>query len=507
MKHFDHFKASYPDSTFNNNVKQIKVNTRTPTICHVCGKTFPSELRLKRHMLDHKQENVYKCPHCDLTFDEVAAFKKHKSSHQMLDLHVDKNGKGLSHAKMQELFKGVEVHDEKHPSGLPYKCGVCEKRFSKLKSVHRHVRLIHMKEEDKTFVCHICKRGFTLSAALRTHMRLHANSKPYKCRLCNKKFRQVGHIKDHLLHHGGAHLKCTLCNKMFKSKGNLHRHMKTHCKTLPFQCPKPDCKAGFHSLFPFLTHCSVCLDSVDVNSNLECNICKESFLASDIISHYHIHENDSKFPCEMCGMTFNNYQGLFYHKEKSGHFLESEFVAPRNNRNTTAEEKDKPKESHAFNVEDLLNQYDYIEEEDCGFANKEISRKTEQNTQSADVDLVPQVEELIAHDLNGSEIILTTDQLAEITAGVVNGEVVVQETQAGEIPVSEITEMAEMAITQGAQEEADVVYTDLEPAQEILFAADGTLPENTKVYSITKPDGNEEVTYYILTLDSPQTSC
>ena len=59
---------------------------------------------------------------------------------------------------------------------------VCEKVFRQSGHLKRH-KLTHTK---KTFNCMLCERAFSLSSTLQTHKRLHTGEKPFKCVFCEK---------------------------------------------------------------------------------------------------------------------------------------------------------------------------------------------------------------------------------------------------------------------------------------------------------------------------------
>ncbi|KAI4810822.1 hypothetical protein KUCAC02_013751 [Chaenocephalus aceratus] len=106
-----------------------------------------------------------------------------------------------------------------------------------LKNRHESVSDPQRSAEKKQFTCSVCKKAFSQSAYLKTHMRIHTGEKPFTCTVCKKAFPQRGHLKTHMtIHTGDKPFTCTVCKKAFSHSGSLKAHMRVHTGEKPFTC-------------------------------------------------------------------------------------------------------------------------------------------------------------------------------------------------------------------------------------------------------------------------------
>ena len=63
----------------------------------------------------------------------------------------------------------MQVHiSTVHEGQKPFKCSICDDRFTQIASMRRHIATIH--EGQKAFKCHICDRSFTQKGSMETHI-------------------------------------------------------------------------------------------------------------------------------------------------------------------------------------------------------------------------------------------------------------------------------------------------------------------------------------------------
>lgn len=187
------------------------------TVCEHCGKVMKSE-NLKLHMQLHQKVRMFPCPEpgCEKSFN-----RKH-----MLTLHTYRN------------------HTPKNPLLNPVACPHCpdHKTFGNRTYLQQHIRAVHLRIHAT--YCHICGKGQQSHSKLLRHLtKVHkiGNTGQYPCPEpgCGKIYYEKGTLKEHLTkHRGEPGLKCEFCQKPFYFRHQLRRHELIHrnAETKPYQC-------------------------------------------------------------------------------------------------------------------------------------------------------------------------------------------------------------------------------------------------------------------------------
>lgn len=102
---------------------------------------------------------------------------------------------------------------------------------------HKIGERINVGTKLRTHNCKICDKNFTKLFSLNRHLFLHSGEKPHKCTQCRKAFVQKTDMIRHETTHSDLLLfECNVCRKRFKTKKNLNSHLMTHSTKRPFQC-------------------------------------------------------------------------------------------------------------------------------------------------------------------------------------------------------------------------------------------------------------------------------
>jgi uncharacterized Zn-finger protein len=165
--------------------------------------------------------------------------------------------------------------------------------------------------KPKSYSCNICEKEFTKMFSLNRHMNLHTGKKPHKCSFCRKAFIQKTDKERHETTHSEVlNFSCTFddCEKKFRTKKNLNCHLVTHSTERPFKCQF--CPKDFKVKRLLKFHEGLHKDFKPFN----CDICGRGFPAKPYLkSHLKTHLEDKPFECKICKYGFKRRYDLHFH--------------------------------------------------------------------------------------------------------------------------------------------------------------------------------------------------
>ncbi|XP_006007844.1 zinc finger protein 646 [Latimeria chalumnae] len=247
--------------------------------CNECGKAFRVSTQLMHHRKIHAEKPYY-CGLCDELFLSSSSYEQHQALHggqeplpDRTDLPLSpgahpgaarRHGTATSAAAMQrDAPGGLAAHalpsvatidptksdlknlpkssseSDAHPDDAdpradptedpqeerPYRCNECGKSYKHAGSLTNH-RQTHTLGY---YQCTICLKEYSNIMALKYHVRLHSEYKPYKCAVCAKAFRGTTELMNHRrIHTGEKPYCCDHCGDRFFTKYQLQQHKLTH---------------------------------------------------------------------------------------------------------------------------------------------------------------------------------------------------------------------------------------------------------------------------------------
>ncbi|XP_068180465.1 zinc finger protein ZFAT isoform X2 [Antennarius striatus] len=206
--------------------------------CEFCNKIFKFRHSLVAHLRTHTQEKPFHCPHCDYASTIKANLNVHLRKH---------TGEKFScqHCPFNCLSPGhLKVHVERVHLKVKQHCSFCEKKYSDVKNLLKHIEKRHNLKDPaiqqsyqqlrlKTrqglrqllYHCHTCNRRFKNQLEWERHLLIHGPSRPFACHLCDYAATKLTALSAHVRKHLFLYV-CCMCDGKFVSSQRLKGHLK-----------------------------------------------------------------------------------------------------------------------------------------------------------------------------------------------------------------------------------------------------------------------------------------
>ena len=138
--------------------------------CESCGKLFKTKKTLKQHQNKCNFDKKYQCPECSHQFELYTSYLSHKN----------------------KFHRKVE-------------CSICMQEIH-YKNKQRHLKTVHARDAPASFAA---------------RMKIENETKPFKCDVCDKKFKHKQSLNKHKRSHKNVVTYCDACEE--KCDSNVKR--------------------------------------------------------------------------------------------------------------------------------------------------------------------------------------------------------------------------------------------------------------------------------------------
>ena len=153
-----------------------------------------------------------------------------------------------------------------------YECSYdqCDSKFSENSDLQNHIKSVHEGRKDFECTYEDCDSKFSCNGNLQRHIKgYHEGRKDFECTYedCDSKFSENNNLQVHIksVHEGRKDFKCDKCDRNYTSKSHLHQHIKSvHDKIKDFECDKCDYKCS--KLVHLQTHIKICTGKSNLSS-------------------------------------------------------------------------------------------------------------------------------------------------------------------------------------------------------------------------------------------------
>ncbi|ETN67120.1 hypothetical protein AND_001077 [Anopheles darlingi] len=215
--------------------------------------------------------------------------------------------------------KKYETHVQCHASGRTNFCTICEKGY-------RDVRVLkqHMQSHSARFLCSLCGKIFNDKSNLKQHSKRHSGEKKFACSLCPIRFHAKGDLQAHQsTHSGDKQFSCEICGSKFTRKCSLLNHQRIHKGKRAYSCDA--CSASFFTAHHLKRH----IFTHTGEKPYHCRFCTQKFAQSnDLVKHAQIHVGELIYQCDRCDAAYRLMSQLRNHyQEHAGLNGELDFPA------------------------------------------------------------------------------------------------------------------------------------------------------------------------------------
>nr|CAI5819625.1 unnamed protein product [Callosobruchus analis] len=208
--------------------------------CTKCTYKTVSTSLLRRHMVNHRNREIYRCIYCNKTFTRKPSLDDH-----IVKIHPDfvTSVSSKVHECTECTYKTVSTsllrrhNTVNHPDAAAHRCMYCNKTFRSTQSLDDHIVRIHpdfiTSVSRKVHECTGCTYKTVSTYLLRRHNMEIAGNRIFRCVYCNNTFARKVTLDDHIVKRhpdfiasvSGKVYECAKCTFKTVSASQLKRHL------------------------------------------------------------------------------------------------------------------------------------------------------------------------------------------------------------------------------------------------------------------------------------------
>ncbi|XP_055301985.1 transcription factor grauzone-like [Sitodiplosis mosellana] len=261
-----------------------------------CNRKFRRIGRLQQHAMWHDNPEAFKCSTCSKCFQDNVCLRDHVTS-----MHIPVNERRFQCDQCSRLFAKqhlLNTHSKmKHTvkEERPFVCteGECGQRFVLPAYLRLHIEKVHNKSDSR--VCDVCARFFKCSKSYERHYQVeHTNiDQRVQCDLCQKWFKHLDTLKDHIRRHYAASATCKYCGRVSSNKKSLRLHIRN-------------------------VHADID-NTVKTKNEFPCTVCEKIFKKKQTLrEHMTLHTGEAYlYQCTFCSKTFRSSANMYAHRKRN----------------------------------------------------------------------------------------------------------------------------------------------------------------------------------------------
>lgn len=200
----------------------------------------------------------------------------------------------------------------RHSDARPFKCTVCEKTFKRMSEINNHMQI----HSDVTYTCDLCGLISRNRVSLRTHIRrVHKRDFRHRCEQCGKGFMSNYDLEDHKARHlGTKNFVCDYCGNAYLQRSYLAAHKRVIHGVQKSGAPKKSHRCDFCNK-NFATELSLRNHTSLHTQTFLCAQCGKKFASIYTLRiHERTHTGERPYECKLCSKNFSRSAALRVHK-------------------------------------------------------------------------------------------------------------------------------------------------------------------------------------------------